>query len=466
MLITLTARLKTSKSHEEELYKLFKKYSHSNNVLVKHAKKCIELLESDPEYIEIQKAYMQNKKLTKAQKLKRKELINKYGLSKNDFEKYLLKQKKTYHLHGHTTQKLAARVWAACKKYLFDKGKKIHFKKFDDFLSFENKTNNTGIIFRDNKVRIGNLLIPVYIRKNDKYILDNLNNEVHFCRITRKWHKTKWRYYVQLIVDGTPKTQTCDEGTVGIDIGPSTIAIVSDTEVRIEEIAQNVNSIESEISELDTKINEVKKLNNPDNYEPDGKIKKGHHEWVKTDEQLKLEKLRRWRFQKRHNLLEYHHNCYAKKLLRLGNIFIAEDMQFAKMAENINCGKSIGNHAPARLLKLLEWKAQIAGGIFIKVDCFKTAATQFDHTTGEFVKHDLSERVILLGNGDPLQRDIHSAFNLKYIIVINTKDGVVYKYDIEKMNLDYEIFKQKHDEVINKILQNKLEGKKVLNSIL
>lgn len=65
-----------------------------------------------------------------------------------------------------------------------------------------------------------------------------------------------------------------------------------------------------------------------------------------------------------------------------------------------------------------------------------------------------------------IDRDIHSAFNLKYIIIINTKDGVAYKYDIEKMNLDYEMFKQKHDEVINKILQDKLEGKKVLNSIL
>lgn len=464
MLINLTCPIKPSKQQKEELNNLFKKYWHSYNVLVKHARRCINSLEKDLEYIELQQTYKQNKKLTKEQKAKRSRLIKQYGITQNDFEKYLLIQKRKYSLHGHTTQKLANRVYSSCRKYLFDNGNKIRFKRFDDFLSFENKNNDTGIIFRDSKVRIRNLLIPVYIRKNDKYLVDNLNNDVHFCRITRKWHKTKWRYYVQLVVDGTPKAQQHGEGTVGIDIGPSTIAIVSDTKVKIEEIAQNVDSIEAEISRLDTKINEIKKLNNPNNYESDGKIKKGHHKWIKTDEQLKLEKLRRWKFQKRHNLLDYHHNCYAKELLKLGDTFIVEDMQFAKMAENINCGKSIANHAPAKLLNLLKWKARDC--VFIKVDCFKTCATQFDHTTGEYVKHDLDERVIKLGNGDLLQRDIHSAFNLKYIIIINTKDGVAYKYDIEKMNLDYEIFKHKHDEVINKILQDKLEGKNVLKSIL
>lgn len=459
MLINLTCPIKPSKQQQEELNNLFKKYWHSYNVLVKHARKCIESLEKDLEYIELQQAYKQNKKLTKEQKSKRSSLIKQYGITKNNFEKYLLAQKRKYSLHGHTTQKLANRVYDSCRKYLFDNGDKIHFKRFDDFISFENKTNSTGIIYHNNKLKVGKLIIPVFIRKNDNYILDNLD-DIRFCRILRKWHKTKWRYYVQFVVDGTPKSQKHGEGTVGIDIGPSTIAVVSDTTVKIEEIAQNINSVEDEIANLDREIDILKRRDNPNNYNEDKTVKKGHHKWIKTDEQLKLEKLRRWKFQKRHNLLDYHHNCYAKELLKLGDTFIVEDMQFAKMAENINCGKSIANHAPSKLLGLLKWKARDC--VFIKVDCFKTCATQFDHTTGEYVKHDLDERIVKLGNGDILQRDIHSAFNLKYIII---SDGF-YQYDIDKMNKDYESFKQKHDEVINKILQDKLEGKKVLNSIL
>lgn len=146
--------------------------------------------------------------------------------------------------------------------------------------------------------------------------------------------------------------------------------------------------------------------------------------------------------------MDYHHNCYAKNLLKLGNTFIVEDMQFAKIAENLNCGKSIGNHAPAKLIQLLKWKASSAGAELIEVDCFKTAATQFDHTSGAYNKHELDERFITLDNGDILQRDLHSAFNLKYIIVIKTKDGVVYKYDIEQMELDYKDFKVRHDNCL------------------
>ena len=123
-------------------------------------------------------------------------------------------------------------------------------------------------------------------------------------------------------------------------------------------------------------------------------------------------------------------------------------MQFAKIAENLNCGKSIGNHAPAKLIQLLKWKANSVGAVIIEVDCFKTAATQFDHTSGAYNKHELDERFVTLDNGDVLQRDLHSAFNLKYIIVINTKDGVVYKYDIEQMELDYKDFKVRHDNCL------------------
>ena len=465
--MVLTAKLITTNDIEDLLNKKFNMYCHIYNVCVKHAIKHIEMLESDPEYIKLQEIYKQNKKLTKAQSVQRTKLIKKYHLSEHEFQSYLVKCKNNNHnANIDIVQKLATTCWQATENYLFSNGKSIHFKRRNNFTSFEGKKANSAVLFKNNEISFLGHKIKYFVRNKDEYLKSNLESEIKYCRILRKWHKTKWRYYVQLVVDGTPKAQQHGEGTVGIDIGPSTIAIVSDTKVKIEEIAQNVDSIEVEISKLDTKINEIKKLNNPNNYDPDGKIKKGHHKWIKTDEQLKLEKLRRWKFQKRHNLLDYHHNCYAKELLKLGNVFIAEDMQFAKMAENINCGKTIGNHAPAELLNLLEWKSRIAGCVFVKVDCFKTCATQFDHTTGEYVKHDLNERVIKLGNGDLLQRDIHSAFNLKYIVIINTKDGVAYKYDIEKMNLDYENFKCKHDEVINKILQDKLEGKYVLKSIL
>ena len=51
-----------------------------------------------------------------------------------------------------------------------------------------------------------------------------------------------------------------------------------------------------------------------------------------------------------------------------------------------------------------------------KVDCFKTFATKFNHVTGEFMDTDLNTRFVNI-NGNEIQRDLHSAFNLKYISI-------------------------------------------------
>ena len=42
----------------------------------------------------------------------------------------------------------------------------------------------------------------------------------------------------------------------------------------------------------------------------------------------------------------------------------------------------------------------------------KTALSQFDHTTGEYVKKPLSQRIHIFGDGrtEPVQRDLYSAF--------------------------------------------------------
>lgn len=448
MKIVVTLKLNTTSDIEDYLYKQFSIYNHIHNVCIKHAIKHIHLLECDEEYIELQNKYKDKKKLSKKEKTKRLGLIRKYHLSEYEFQSYLKKCARNYDVYADVVQKIATQTYQAVEKYLFGNGKMIHFKKVSQAKSFEGKSNNSSLVFRDNTLITDSKKIPVLIREKDIYAIENLKNKISYCRILRKWHKTKWRYYVQVVVDGTPKSQVCGEGKVGIDIGPSTIAIVSDTDVKLEEIAKNVNSVEEEIANLNREIDILKRRDNPDNYNSNRTIKKGQHKWNKSKEQRKLEAKRKWLYQKRQNLLDYHHNCYAKNLLKLGNVFIVEDMSFAKIAENLNCGKSIGNHAPAKLIQFLIQKANSAGAEVIEVDCFKTAATQFDHTSGTYNKHKLEERFITLDNGNILQRDIHSAFNLKHIIIIRHKDKIEYIYDIDQMNLNYEEFKIRHDNYL------------------
>ncbi|WP_231363729.1 hypothetical protein [Verrucomicrobium sp. 3C] len=60
-------------------------------------------------------------------------------------------------------------------------------------------------------------------------------------------------------------------------------------------------------------------------------------------------------------------------------------------------------------------KPESAGGGFIEIDPRKTRLSQFDHTTGHYVKKPLSLRTHVFGDGrtEPVQRDLYSAFLAK-----------------------------------------------------
>jgi putative transposase len=61
---------------------------------------------------------------------------------------------------------------------------------------------------------------------------------------------------------------------------------------------------------------------------------------------------------------------------------------------------------------MLQRKAASAGGGVIEIKTRHTRLSQFDHTTGEYIKKPLSQRVHGFGDGrtEPVQRDLYSAF--------------------------------------------------------
>ena len=98
----------------------FNAVHHITNVMVKHAKKCIQQLERDKTY----KDLISKKKLNKEEKQILTDLRLKYGLSEYQFHSYINKQKYMYstHLDIHTCQKIATKVWTSVSRYLFKDG--------------------------------------------------------------------------------------------------------------------------------------------------------------------------------------------------------------------------------------------------------------------------------------------------------------------------------------------------------
>lgn len=484
----ITLRLYPNESDLEILNHRFNIVHHITNVLVKHARGCVKQLERDKEYRDIFYNHKKNEKYSKEEKTILSKLRLKYGLDEYQFHSYINKQKHLYekHIDINTAQEVATKVWRSVGDYLFREGEAIHFKKKKDVNSFEGKSNAAGIRFKDGYVYTNGLKLKTKYRKNDKYIKYALDNHrIKYCRIKRRWHKHQYRYYVDLIMEGIPplKYRKVGNEKVGIDIGPSTIAVVGDNNIILKELVENVNSIEKQIKILNRKADRQKRANNPNNFNPNGTIKKNtktfKKKWIVSKKQkLTYDKIK-CLHQKRSNQLRESHILLANEILKLGTDIIVEDMQWDALAkkskkteisEKTNkfktkkrFGKSIANHAPSMLINIINTKLHYIGKEINKVDCFKTAATKFNHVTGELMDTKLNDRYVNIDNYK-IQRDLHSAFNLKHIVITKTKvKGKIeinYSYDIDAMNNEFEHFIEMHNNCINDLKIQKQLGKK------
>ena len=471
--------LKTSKADEQFLNHCRYLGLLADHCMVKEANRRLNKYYRDPEVKAVRKKHRKKgHELSKDDKrfldAKRKE----YALSEYSFQEYLkvYGQQLSKYLDSNTVQKIATRVWQAAQAVLFGKGKMVRYKDYDHFVSLEGKTNRSGIIYRDGCLVWGkNLKVPIQVPANDKWLHRALQDRVKYCRIVARWHNTHWRYHLQLILEGVPpvkpKRKVVD-AVAGIDIGPSTIAAVSGCGVLLQELGAEVNSIEAEIARLDRKMDRQRRANNPDNYDPLGRIKrlkKGQRRvWNYSNGYYKTRAKRRTLYAKRANKLKQSHTMLANYLLEhLGNFFFVEKMSMAGLAKRSKknktnkktgrprskkrFGKSIQNHAPSQFIEILARKAKASGGDLIRVDPTPLKASQYDHTNDTYKKASLNQRTKVLSNGDKVQRDLYSAFLLSCLEALDTISR-------SKCSANYSKFKYMHDILIQELRRQKAAG--------
>ena len=473
--------LATTENDDAILETRFRIVCHITNVLVKHAIHCIKNLERDKTYKIIMNNYSKTKKFSKGEKETLKKLRMKYGLSEYQFHSYAKLQSNQYDIGSTIVQKIATRTWSSVYSYLYKNGEMIHFKKYRDIKSYENKCNGSNITFKNNVIYNNGLKMPIKYKKNDVLInnalkdIKNNYTKVKYCRIIRKWHKNKYVYKCQLILEGIPPKKknipTLIDKTVGIDIGTSTIAVVSDDKHIFKELAENIALIDREKRRLQRHRDRQNRANNPNNFNSDGTVKKGCKYWYCSNAMIKTDNKIKTLCQKRSNQLKQSHILLANEILKLGSNIIVEDMQWSVLAKKAKkteisdktgkykkkerFGKTITNHAPSMLINIINTKLGYIDKQVNKVDCFKTAATKFNHLTGELMDITLSNRYVYINN-QKVQRDLHSAFNLKYIIISKDK----YEYDINAMNKNFNNFILKHNELLNLLRNEKQLGHK------
>lgn len=327
-------------------------------------------------------------------------------------------------LGAHETQKIASRVFASLQEYAFGKRGKPRFKgRHRPPHSMEGKSNAAGPRWHADTATVSwgkGFVMPVAISSisRDPYLHACLKANTKYCRIVWRMEKAQRRWFIQLVQDGVApaKYEFLSSGqTVGLDIGPSTVAVVGDDAVGLERFAPSVDQPWKAMRVLQRAQDRSRRAMNQGNYAENGTIKKGIKRWAKSahyeQRQHKLADLERCLASAR----KRDHGELANKILGLGNLIQIEKLSYKGFQRNF--GRSAKVRASGMFVSLLTRKAESAGGKVVELNTRALAMSQYDHQTGVRTKKPLSQRWHTLGESNTLvQRDAYSAFLAKNVL--------------------------------------------------
>ncbi|MBC8061702.1 MAG: transposase [Clostridiaceae bacterium] len=340
-------------------------------------------------------------------------------------------------IDAFTAQKIASRVWTALNDNLFGKGEEIHFKGRNNPLSsLEGKSNGTGIVYKtDKNILVWNgLNIKVQTNFND-YEVEALRNKICFCRVKRKFVRGRYKYILQLVLEGTPPVKVnINIGKIGIDIGTQTIAYTSDYDIKLLELAPRVQSIENKKRKIQRYLDRSKRETNTQNFKIDGIIEKSVKlKWNYSKKYIKAKNELKNLYRKQADIREQDHNMMANEILKNCNIVYVEEMNFkglqkrakktetndkGKFKRKKRFGKSLANKAPSKFLTILQNKLKAKDGLYFEINTREVKASQYNHLNRQYNKKKLSQRWNLFDyNGEKIkvQRDIYSAYLIKNV---------------------------------------------------
>ncbi len=344
------------------------------------------------------------------------------------------------HLDVHTQQKVATRAFKTVERWSFGGSGKPRFKRYGELESLEGKSNAAGIRFRDGRVlwagAHGNLDLPLIAKPGNEVQAHALQvagttftrttkdgrtvqeTGVKYCRLLTRTIRGHERAFVQFVLRGVPLQKPKNhvhDGLVGLDLGPSQVAVVGKDFVKTIPFCPDLDRTEAARRRYLRKLDRQRRANNPGNYRPNGTVKPRSQRkpWQASARQKAtqgvLAELLRGMAAHRKSL----QGKLVNDLLALaGNQVVTEQVNVRSWAKL--WGRSVGHKAPGLFQSSYGRKAEASGG---SMEMVSTRATYLSSRClcGKRTKKLLSERKHTCGcefipEGMHTDRDEFSAF--------------------------------------------------------
>lgn len=282
---------KSYKNDSESIRKIAQKYEEdylkSHDVSKDTANKAVKkLVNNDPEVLKIYE--------------KRNTFYRENGFSEFEFISYFIEKSKQFNnIFPSTVVSLsfARPLWACFEKLIYGNGNMLHFKKYGEFnslasdnksgirLLFDESRNNYYVYISNRNAKVKVKPIKLYLNKKavkeyERHALKN--GKIKIVRIVKKFEGSKNHYYCQLTLEGIPYMKVdkngapkhlLGHGKVGLFIGDGYLTAISKT--KTVKIPLKKNDISEEIDLITKEMERLRRLNNPNNYNEDGTVKKG-----------------------------------------------------------------------------------------------------------------------------------------------------------------------------------------------
>ena len=411
------------------------------------------------------------------------ELRKAYSLTEFELQKYLIQQRRKVgspyqQFSSGEMQIVASQAMKTLEKVLFYQIKpyKVRFRsKFDLDVSYRNRVNDqaTRLVPSDRKdiayrlyIHKASTFVDIPEKAFNKYQQMSLmrSEKIKYVQIIRKTIRGKKVYYLQIVCQGCPPSKVPKgEGVVGIDPGISTVAFASTSEVALVDLVPTIiTQKEKLLKELDRKIERSRRVNNPECYEVNGKMKKGARFKRPSKRQLRLRNRRHKVYRSLSEERKKLQGQLVSRIVSQASCIRIEELGVKRLQRRsrdirINpktnrpyskkrYGKAIFRAAPSAFRTALETRASQLGIDVEVISPKEVKPSQYNHITQTFDKKSLSTRVYDLSDEyTGVQRDLYSAFLIGHI-----EKG---HYQQEQLNQDFPDFYQQMKDFLHQPIE-------------